>query len=210
MTLYSYLKANYKEGTPIFTSEFAFDNISGTNVRQQLKKLTDSGKLKRFASGVYYLPKPSVLFKSGSTLSINEVLKQKYLRNDGKLCGYATGLGFANAMGVTTQVPAVVEFCTNKASTAFRRVVFARRKIILRKPRTIVTADNFRQLQLLDFFCEVDIYAEFSDDEVSKRISDYMKRAGIDFSSLSAYFSLYPDKLFRNFYRYGVLNNVFA
>ena len=58
-SLYNYLLANYKENEPILSASLSISGISPTNMRQQLKKLTDSGKLKRFDSGVYYLPKKS-------------------------------------------------------------------------------------------------------------------------------------------------------
>ena len=64
-SLYNYLLVNYKENEPILLAALSISGISPVNMRQQLKKLTDSGKLKRFDSGVYYLPKKSIFkFKS--------------------------------------------------------------------------------------------------------------------------------------------------
>ena len=60
-SLYNYLLANYKENEPILSASLSISGISPTNMRQQLKKLTDSGKLKRFDSGVYY---PDRLYKN--------------------------------------------------------------------------------------------------------------------------------------------------
>ena len=52
-SLYNYLLVNYKENEPILLAALSISGISPVNMRQQLKKLTDSGKLKRFDSGVY-------------------------------------------------------------------------------------------------------------------------------------------------------------
>ena len=63
--LYQYLTENYKENEPFFLSDIQIEGMTGNNIRQQLKKLTDAEKVKRFDKGIYYLPKKSI-FKSGS------------------------------------------------------------------------------------------------------------------------------------------------
>ena len=64
-TLYEYLLDNYKENEPIFLVGTQIDGMTPTNVRQQIKKLADTGKVKRFDNGIYFLPKKTI-FKSGS------------------------------------------------------------------------------------------------------------------------------------------------
>ena len=55
MSLYDYLKANFKnDGEPILTSELPCS--SKGYLRQQLKELVDQGKLWQFMPGIYYLP----------------------------------------------------------------------------------------------------------------------------------------------------------
>lgn len=49
-----------------------------------MKKLTESGQLKRFDTGIYYIPKKS-MFRSGSTLSVDEVIRRKYLADGGEV-----------------------------------------------------------------------------------------------------------------------------
>lgn len=61
--------------------------MTGNNIRQQLKKLTDGEKVKRFDKGIYYLPKKSI-FKSGSKPTLEKVLEYKYLRDNDRRCGY--------------------------------------------------------------------------------------------------------------------------
>ena len=55
--LYGYLIKNYKENEPIFLAELQIEGMSSSNLRQQLKKLADSGTLKGFDTGIYFLPK---------------------------------------------------------------------------------------------------------------------------------------------------------
>ena len=84
--LYEYLQQNYALNEPILVSEIRIDGVSMNNIRQQIKRLTDSGKLKRFDPGIYYLPAPS-LFKSGSAPSLTKAIECKYLRGGQDWCG---------------------------------------------------------------------------------------------------------------------------
>ena len=51
-TLYEYLLKNYKLNEPIFLADLQIEGMSRANLRQQIKKLTDAGKVKRFDNGV--------------------------------------------------------------------------------------------------------------------------------------------------------------
>ena len=46
--LYEYLLKNYKPNEPIFLADLQIEGMSRANLRQQIKKLTDAGKVKRF------------------------------------------------------------------------------------------------------------------------------------------------------------------
>lgn len=76
--LYQYITENYKENEPFFLSDIQIEGMTENNIRQQLKKLTDSEKVKRFDKGIYYLPQPSI-FKSGARPTLERVLEYKYL-----------------------------------------------------------------------------------------------------------------------------------
>ena len=78
--VYKNIENNYKTNEPIFLSELDIPGMKAVSVRQQMKKLTEDGRLKRFDAGIYYIPKKS-MFRSGSTLSVDEVIKKKYLLN---------------------------------------------------------------------------------------------------------------------------------
>ena len=123
--VYSYIENNYQTNEPIFLSELNIPGMKAVSVRQQMKKLTESGQLKRFDTGIYYIPKKS-MFRSGSSLSVDEVIRRKYLADGGNCCGYVGGILFANQLGLTTQVPGVYEVYTNKATTEYRETRLAR------------------------------------------------------------------------------------
>lgn len=81
--VYSYIENNYQTNEPIFLSELNIPGMKAVSVRQQMKKLTESGQLKRFDTGIYYIPKKS-MFRSGSSLSVDEVIRRKYLADGGR------------------------------------------------------------------------------------------------------------------------------
>lgn len=204
--LYQYLVEKYKENEPFFLSDIQIKGMSGNNVRQQLKKLTDIGKVKRFDSGIYYLPKKSI-FKSGSQPTLEKVLEYKYLWDKNKRCGYISGLLFFNQMGLTTQVPMQYEIVTNKATNDYRETSLAKSRVIIRKPKVIITEKNYVILQFLDMLKDVDVYSEMSGTDLQNRLYRYMDDVGLELSDLESYFSYYPDKLYKNLIETRVIYN---
>ena len=202
---YDYLLQNFGKNEPIFVSEIRYGGMTENNIRQQILYCVSSGKLRRYDTGIYYIPEESI-FKSGSQLSQNSVIEKKYLLSDKERFGYISGINFANMIGITSQVPASCEVVTNKASKEYRETSLASTKIILRKPRAKVNSSNYKSLQFLDLLKDVDLYSELKGNALNGKIKSYMKKAGITFSNLESFLSLYPDKIYRNMYKVGVLN----
>lgn len=196
-TLYEYLLDNYKENEPIFLVDLQVDGMTRTNVRQQIKKLTDTGKVKRFDNGIYFLPKKTI-FKSGSQLAPEKVLECKYLRDKDERCGYVSGLMFFNQMGLTTQVPMMYEVVSNKATSDYRETSLAKSRVIVRKPKVPVTEKNYKALQFLDMLKDVDVYSEVTGKPLQDRLYRYMDDANLSISEIEPYFAYYPDKLYKN------------
>ena len=203
-TLYEYLLDNYKENEPIFLADLQVDGMTRTNVRQQIKKLTDTGKVKRFDNGIYFLPKKTI-FKSGSQLAPEKVLECKYLRDKDERCGYVSGLMFFNQMGLTTQVPMMYEVVSNKATNDYRETSLAKSRVIVRKPKVPVTEKNYKALQFLDML--KDVYSEVTGKPLQDRLYRYMDDANLSISEMEPYFAYYPDKLYKNLVETRVIYN---
>lgn len=148
--VYEYIENKYKPNEPIFLAELDIPDMKPVSVRQQMKKLTEEGRLKRFDAGIYYIPKKS-MFRSGSTLSIDEVIRKKYLQDGVNRCGYVGGILFANQLGLTTQVPALYEVYTNKATTEYRETKLANLRVILRKPYCEIDTVTSQAISQEDF-----------------------------------------------------------
>ena len=205
-TLYEYLLDNYKENEPIFLADLQVDGMTRTNVRQQIKKLTDTGKVKRFDNGIYFLPKKTI-FKSGSQLAPEKVLECKYLRDKDERCGYVSGLMFFNQMGLTTQVPMMYEVVSNKATNDYRETSLAKSRVIVRKPKVPITEKNYKALQFLDMLKDVDVYSEVTGKPLQDRLYRYMDDANLSISEMEPYFAYYPDKLYKNLVETRVIYN---
>ena len=205
-TLYEYLLDNYKENEPIFLADLQVDGMTRTNVRQQIKKLTDTGKVKRFDNGIYFLPKKTI-FKSGSQLAPEKVLECKYLRDKDERCGDVSGLMFFNQMGLTTQVPMMYEVVSNKATNDYRETSLAKSRVIVRKPKVPVTEKNYKALQFLDMLKDVDVYSELTGKPLQDRLYRYMDDANLSISEMEPYFAYYPDKLYKNLVETRVIYN---
>lgn len=208
--LYDYLLTEYGENTPIFVSELNIEGMNENTLRVWIKRLTDAGKLKRYDTGIYFIPK-NYGFKSGaSTISATQVIEKKYLRNKGSVFGYLSGYMFVNMAGLTTQVPMIYEVVSNNATTDYRKVLVGKTKVIVKKPKVKITNENSKILQFLDMIMVIDLYAEVEGDDLKKRVQMIMEKMNITFSSLEPYLNYYPEKLYKNMYETGVLLGVSA
>jgi hypothetical protein len=210
--VYQYLVDNYIENEPIFLSDIKIDGMTENNIRQRLKMSTDTGKLKRFDKGIYFLPKESSL-GFGSYLPVEKVLERKYIKDskdskDSKgRFGYISGLMFFNMIGLTTQLPMKYEVVSNKATSDYREVLLGRTPVVVRRPKVTVTDDNYKCLQFLDMVKDVDVYSELAGDELKARLYRYMDENDIKAADLEPYYKYYPDKLFRNLVETRVIYN---
>lgn len=207
--LYDYLMENYGENTPIFVSELEIEGLNESTLRVQIKKMTDAGMLKRFDTGVYFIPKKT-RFKFDSTISVMQVIEKKYLENKDKVYGYLSGYMLVNMAGLTTQVPVVYEVVSNNATTDYRKIMISKTRVIVRRPKVPVTNENVRILQFLDLIKDVDVYSEVEGNGLKKRVMEIMKKMDITFSALEPYLSYYPEKIYKNMYETGVLEGVSA
>ncbi|SFU39077.1 hypothetical protein [Butyrivibrio sp. M55] len=203
--IYDYIVENYKNGEPIFLSELPGE--SKDYLRQEMKKLVDEGKLERLYNGVYYLSYVTILGTKGK-VSVDKYIKKKYLETDGKVSGYITGLQLANKYGFTTQNPACYEVCSNEASTKQRKQEIDGNTIVIYMPVVSVTEENQVALQFLDLMSTLDKYSEISGTELKNKLKKYVELAGIDFSIVKKYLSLYPDRVYRNIYDGGLMGEL--
>jgi hypothetical protein len=203
--LYDYIISNFKKDEPIFLSELP--GKSKDSVRQEMKKLTDEGKIERLYNGVYYLSYTTILGTKGK-VSIDKFIQKRYLEVNGRTIGYITGIQLANMFGFTTQNPSCYEVCSNEATTKQRKLDIDGRQIVVYKPVANVSAENKASLQFLDLMSTIDKYSEISGDELKSKLNEFVTVIGVDFEQVKKYISLFPDRVYRNIYQGGLMNEL--
>ena len=119
--LYDYIIENYKEAEPIFFSDLKIEDITKSALNQQLKKLCDKGLIMKYDTGVYYIPKLT-LFHSSVGPNADMVARYRFISKGDNIDGFYGGNSFANQIGITTQVPRVVEIVSNNTNSSNREI----------------------------------------------------------------------------------------
>ena len=203
--LYDYILKNYEKDEPIFLSELPGD--SRDYVRQEMKKLVDDGKLERLFNGVYYLSYTTILGTKGK-MSIDKYVDKKFIKSNGRVTGYITGIQLANMYGFTTQTPACIEVCSNEATTKQRKLCIDGRNLIVYKPITEITKENQTALQFLDLMTTIDKYSEISGNLLRMKLKEFVNILNVDFSIVKRYIALFPDRVYRNIYQGGLMGGL--
>ncbi len=203
--VYDYIIENYENGEPIFLSELPGN--SKDYLRQEMKRLVDTGILERLYNGVYYRSYVTILGTKGK-ISIDKYIEKKYLTVDGKASGYITGFQLANKYGFTTQNPSCYEICSNEATTKQRKQEIDGNTIVVYKPVAKVDEVNRSALQFLDLMSVIDKYSEISGVELVNKLRKYVASVKLDFSVVKDYLPFYPDKVYRNIYNGGLMSEL--
>ena len=203
--LYDYIVNNFEKDEPIFLIELP--GKSPESIRQEMKKLTDEGKMERLYNGVYFRSYETILGTKGK-VSVDKFIQKRYLEANGAITGYITGIQLANMYGFTTQNPSCYEVCSNEATTKQRKIDIDGRQIIVYKPVVDISKENKGALQFLDLMSTIDKYSEIRGEEFTKKIKNFISIAGVDFEEVKKYIALFPDRVYRNIYQGGLMNEL--
>lgn len=197
--LQTYLESNFCPGEPIISSDISID-ISDNYKRLQLKRLTDEGIIIRLEPGIYCIPKKSKLGNLLLLPSADEIVEKKYIRRNGEVFGYYSGILFANILGLTNQMPFCIEITSNNTKNNLRKIKIQNRPFIIRSSPITITNNNFEVLQIIDLLSTIDKFREIPIVDAAKKIQNYIKSKSIkrkDFDSLLPFFN---DKVYKNIY----------
>jgi len=201
MTLGEHLLNEYGYNEPIFVSEIKFNNYSRPWVFKELKKMVDSGVIKRFDTGIYYFPQKMPF--GDSYLDSHKVVTRRFLSNGSEVYGYIAGISLLNRAGLTTQVPNLIELVSNNESTRVREVRLGRQCVRVRRSRTAVTNENANILQFLDL---MNIISPSGMGETERLLlNKFIKSSGVTRAQVSKYARFYPAKAMKNMMESGVV-----
>jgi len=206
MDLFQFLKGNFDYSEPILIEELnELLPIQGSTLRMKLKRLVDAGKLERYCNGIYFIPNLNSVLKEQS-LSINKVIRKKYLFERNKPVGYLTGIASANQLKLTSPIIDVYEVVTNKVASRKRITNINKWKVVLRSPRVKITEDNIKVLQVLDFLDGIENLREISLEDSKNSIQDYLNDVHIAENELIDILTNYSKSTILKANKSGVYN----
>lgn len=203
MVLYNYIREHYKEAEPIFFSDLEREDITRSALNQQLKKLCDKGLLEKYDVGVYFIPKKTLL---NSTIGPNAdmVARYRFISKGNNIDGFYGGNSFSNQIGISTQVPQVVEIVSNNTNSSDREVRIGNRRFYVKKPIVQITKENVYVLQMLELLKNLDAYLDYSYEEAREKFAEYISFHGIKRSDVDMYIRKYPVATFKYYYELGL------
>ena len=200
--LYKYIKDHYKQAEPIFLSDLLRTNITELDLNQQLKELCEKGSLQQYDEEVYFIPKKTTL---NSIIGPNAdmVARYRFISNGDNVDGFYAGNTFANQLGISVQVPYVIEIVSNNISDD-GEVLIGNRRYIVRKPVAPITKENVHVLQMLELLAKLDTYLDCSYEEAKEKFAEYISVCGITKSDVELFIKEYPESALKYYYELGL------
>jgi len=200
--LYNYIKDHYKQAEPIFLSDLLRTNITELDLNQQLKELCEKGLLQQYDKEVYFIPKKS---KLNLTVGPNAdmVAKYRFISKGDNVDGFYAGNTFANQLGISVQVPYVIEIVSNNVSDD-GEVLIGNRRFVVRKPVVPITKENVHVLQMLELLVKLDAYLDCSYEEAREKFAEYISIHEIKRCDVDLYIRKYPISTFKHYHELGL------
>ena len=111
-----------------------------------------------------------------------------------------------NIMGISNQVPNVIEVYSNNESSKMKDVKVGTQNVRLRKSRVNITKDNAAVLTFLELMNTVDVDA--LDAEKKEIIEKYVADSNICRQDITRYSQSYPDRAIRNMIESEIIYSV--
>ena len=204
MTLYESLLNRFGYNEPFKTSEIKFEDYSKEKICMEMTKLCKKGKVVRFETGIYYIPKTN---KFGTVIfNQSKIVEKKYIKDAERVFGYYSGAELEYRLGLTKVKPNTIVIYTNGETTRMRRVMVGNQRIVLRKSRTKIDKHNSAVLCFLELMNGIDV--ETLDEYKRKLISDYINENRITQKQITKYIPYFPDKACRNLIESEVIYRV--
>lgn len=151
------------------------------NLRIILKRLNENNTIKTAYRGIYYIPKSNMFGEI--PLSNLKIIQYKYLNDTlGNVKGYITGSTLYNKLGLTTQVPNIIEIVTNECKNNNKYYNYNLNAMI-RKPKIEINNENHLYLQVIDII-ENNENVAIEVDNFDEIIYNFIKENNLSFEKL--------------------------
>ena len=165
---------NCEKNEPIFIED----------IKEYIMQLNKENIIKTAYKGIYYIPKTNIFGEV--PLANSKIIQYKYLVDKfGNVKGYITGANLFNKVGLTTQVPNIIDIVTNECKNNNK---YANKylNVIIRKPKIEINNENYKYLQLIDLIENKDnIYVEV--DDMDEIIYNFIQENDLDFEKILKY-----------------------
>ena len=205
MNIVSYLKDIYGYGTPIFLKDIRIGRKSKTAIRKELSRAVKEKQIIRESNGVYYFEEEKEYPK---VVTFEDIIVKKYIKDDFGIkgldintYGYYSGQTFLNHIGISQQVPAILEITTN--NTSWKRLIEINgRRAIIRKSKVEINYQNWQILQFFEMFYLLDKDDVKENKELlTKYIAKFFTK--LDFTTYIKFFS---NKVMKLIVEGGLIN----
>ncbi len=154
------------------------------NLRIILKRLNENNTIKTAYRGIYYIPKNNIFGEI--PLSTFKIIQYKYLNDKlGDTKGYITGATLYNKLGLTTQVPNVIDIITNECTNNNKYFNY-QLNVVIKKPKIEITNDNYIYLQVIDII-ENNDNIEIEVDNFEDILYNFIQENNLSFEKLIMY-----------------------
>jgi len=197
------LEKRFGVNEPIFIKEImaSWSEYSRARVFQLIKMMCEDGSLMRDIPGVYYLPEEA---SWGGTwlLDTGKIIEKRYLKSDGRVIGYYSGLTLMNKVGLSNQVPFTDDIVTMNETTTVRWVNVGKARVILRRAKIKITEKTAPVMQVLEIFSRYDKpLAKYQQDNIIA-----LTGGKIDQKILMECAKCFPKRALENFKKSEVYN----
>ena len=206
MNITNYLLKIYGYDAPIFLKDVRIGGKSKTAIREAFYRAAKRGELTMEGNGVYYIKSNK---EFGNVITFEEIVAQKFIYpnctdnplNELFIEGYYSGLTFVNMIGISQQVPAILEVTTNRTSSKKRIYAVNKRMAYIRKGRTEINFQNWKILQFLDMFHFVSLREV---KENKKLLRDYIQKNKFSKQDFTKYIKLYGTQTIKKIKESGL------
>lgn len=154
------------------------------NIKAILNRLTKENIIKTAYKGIYYIPKTNIFGEM--PLAIRKIVQYKYLVDKfGNVKGYITGATLFNKVGLTTQVPNIMDITTNECKN-YNKYTNDYFNTTIRMPKIKITNENYKYLQLFDLIENKD-NINIEVDNADEIIYKFIQENKLDFEKILKY-----------------------
>lgn len=185
-------------GMPIYTSQIAEQLNSAYQLGTKeaaaaaavaVKRIMDGvliPELRSYQKGIYYRTSITPFGEVG--INREQLIADKYLLPN---IGYETGFAVMHRMGLTSQIPRQRILATNAAKDCMR--TDKKLGVVIKPPKTVVTAENKAYLQVLDVLEMLD-KAPVDEMHPYETIAQHIRHQQLEYGTLLAMANNYYNK----------------